>query len=264
MTVDHSFDEFLACLVARNIRDGQPAFVGAALPSIRAGTILGHLLHGPNVQLLVSMTTTNLYDQPVIDRFRYVTDWRGARWAEHYRVVEDIFTGMRRIARWEGFFVGALQVDPFGNTNLIGIPDSDGGFAFRGPGSVGTPSVTAVARSFNIIVNKHDRRTFVERCDLVSCPGWIDGTPGAREKAGLRGGPQMCVTPKAILDFDPDARRLRLKSTHPGVSIEDVIESTGFELIVPEKVPVTQPPTEEELHVLRRRVDPRGELRSEE
>lgn len=264
MSVEYGFDEFLACIVARNVVDGQPAFVGAALPSIRAGTILGHLLHGPNVRLLVSMTTTNLHDEPVVDRFRYVTDWRGARWAEHYRVVEDIFTGMRRIARWEGFFVGALQVDPFGNSNLIGIPAPDGGFAFRGPGSVGTPSVTAVATSFNIIVNRHDPRTFVERCDLVSCPGWLDGTPGARQEAGLRGGPEMCLTPKAVLDFDPDERRLRLKSTHPGISVDQVVESTGFELIIPEHVPTTQAPTAEELSVLRQRIDPRGELRRQE
>jgi glutaconate CoA-transferase subunit B len=262
MTADYTHDEMIACIVSRNIRDGQPAFVGAALPSIRAGTILGHLMHGPNVRLLVSMTSTNLYDQPVIDRFSYVTDWRGARWAEHYRVVEDIFAGMRKIRKWEGFVVGALQVDRYGNSNLLGLSDGNGGFKLRGAGSVGTPSVTAVAKSFNILVNRHDTRTFVERCDFVSCPGWIDGSDGARDALGLLGGPQLCLTPKALLDFD-DHRRMRLMSVHPGHTVDEVVEATGFELVIPDTVPTTDPPSDEELEVLRSRIDRHGELRTE-
>lgn len=262
MNMDYTFDELLACVVSRNVRDGQPAFVGAALPAIRAGTILGHLLHGPNVRVLISMTTTNLYDQPAIDRFTYVTDWRGARWAEHYRVVEDIFAGMRKMTTWEGFFVGALQVDPYGNSNLIGIRDDEtGGFRLRGAGCVGTPSVTAVARSFNLIVNRHDRRTFVEECDYVSCPGWIDGKPDARARLGLLGGPQVCLTPKAVLDFSPETRRLRLRSVHPGETVEEVVEATGFELEIADDVATTAAPTDEELQVLRGRIDRHGELR---
>jgi glutaconate CoA-transferase subunit B len=169
---------------------------------------------------------------------------------------------MRKIRKWEGFFVGALQVDPHGNTNLLGISDGEGGFKLRGAGSVGTPSVTAVAKSFNILVNRHDTRTFVETCDFVSCPGWLDGSDGARQRLGLLGGPELCLTPKALLDFDEN-RRLRLRSVHPGQSVDDVIASTGFELVVPDSVPTTDPPSEQELSVLRGRIDRLGELRTE-
>ena len=211
------------------------------------------------MRMLISMTTTNVYANPVIDRFSFVTDWRGARWAEHYRVVEDIFAGMRRVARWRGFFVGALQVDPHGNTNLLGVAPRDGRPALRGAGSVGTPSVTAVAESFNILMNRHSPSTFVASCDYVSCPGWLDGSAGARERLGLRGGPELCISPLGVFDFD--GGRMRLHSTHPGVSVGEVVAATGFELVIPPEVGVTEPPTEEELHMLRTRIDAQGELR---
>jgi glutaconate CoA-transferase subunit B len=258
-----SYDEFLACLVSREIQDGGAAFVGAALPAIRAGTLLGHLLRGPNTRMLISMTTTNLYDTPVIDRFSFVTDWRGSRWAEHYRIVEDIFGNMRKIAGWRGFFVGALQVDAFGNSNLLGRRDAHGGFALRGAGSVGTPSVTSVAASFNILVNRHDPSVFVDACDYVSAPGWIDGSPGARERLGLRGGPAGCFSPLGTFDFDPESRRMRIKTLHPGSTVEQVTGATGFDLVVPDEVPATKLPTELELHTLRTRIDRLGQLRKE-
>ncbi|WP_051248082.1 hypothetical protein [Nocardioides halotolerans] len=258
-----SYDEFLACLVSREIEDGGAAFVGAALPAIRAGTLLGHLLHGPNTRMLISMTTTNLHHIPVIDRFSFVTDWRGSRWAEHYRIVEDIFGNMRKIAGWRGFFVGALQVDPYGNSNLLGRRDEDGGFAFRGAGSVGTPSVTAVAASFNILVNRHDPSVFVEECDFVSAPGWIDGTPGARDRLGLRGGPASCLSPLGVFDFEPETRRMRGKTLHPGVTPDHVRAATGFDIDVPADTPTTLLPSELELETLRTRIDRLGELRKE-
>lgn len=275
---EYTYPEFLACLVSRQISDRRPAFVGAALPAIRAGTLLGHLMHGPSMRMLMSMTTTNVHDNPVIDRFTFVTDWRGGRWAEHYRKVEDIFGAMRKVAQWRGFFVGALQVDPYGNTNLLGVAARDGRPAMRGAGCVGTPSVTAVAESFNILINRHTVSTFVPSCDYVSCPGWVDGSAGARERLGLRGGPELCISPLGVFDFGGaeqvgsrggaeqagsggDDRRMRLRSVHPGVAVADVVAATGFELRVPETVEVTEPPTDEELHVLRTRIDAQGELR---
>jgi glutaconate CoA-transferase subunit B len=69
------------------------------------------------------------------------------------------------------------------------------------------------------------------------------------------------VTPLAILDFEEQSKRLRLRSVHPGIAVEQVVANTGFALIVPERVPVTEAPTPEELDILRRRVDPQGLLR---
>lgn len=261
MDHDWSTDELIACFVARQVRDDQTFFVGAAQPSLRAGVLLGHLMHGPSMHMLISMTTTNLYDVHDIGDFSFITDWRAARWAEHYRIVEDIFSGMRRISEWDGFYVGALQIDPFGNSNLIGIKGEDGGLKLRGPGAVGTPSVTAVAKSFRLVVNRHDPDTFVPECDFVSCPGWLDGSPEARSRLGLLGGPTQCLTPIAVLGFGAD-RRLEIRSVHPGHTVDEVRERTGFPIAVADGVGETPAPTPEELELLRTRVDTRGVLRA--
>ena len=71
-----------------------------------------------------------------------------------------------------------------------------------------------------------------------------------------------CLTPLCFMDFDENSKRMRLKSIHPGVSVDEVVANTGFELIIPASVPVTEPPTESEMQVLRTRVDPEGILRS--
>lgn len=260
---DYSHDELIACFVSRSVPDNVSTFVGAALPALRAGVLLGHLMHAPSTRMLISMTTTNLHDVGEIGDFAFMTDWRAGRWAEHYRRVEDIFSEMTRIAKWEGFYVGALQIDPFGNSNLLGIPEPEGdGWALRGPGSIGTPSVTAVAKSFRLVVNRHDPRTFVPECDLVSCPGWIDGTRGARKRLGLRGGPEQVLTPLGVLGFGAD-RRLRIEQVNPRSSVAEIQERTGFPVDAADDVIEMAGPTEEELEVLRTRIDVGGVLRRE-
>ncbi len=114
----------------------------------------------------------------------------------------------------------------------------------RGPGSVGLPFLPAVRRTV-IYTLAHSPRTFVERVDFVS---------GAGDTA------ELVVTPLATMDFDPETRRMRLASTHPGVTVEQVREATGFELPAPALVREAPAPAAEELAELRR-IDPAGVLR---
>jgi glutaconate CoA-transferase, subunit B len=118
-------------------------------------------------------------------------------------------------------------------------------------------------RRFYLYVNEHSPRVFVERCDWVSTVGWASGGADARRKLGLPGGgPRYCITPVAVLDFEEQTKRMRLRSVHPGVSVDEVRARTGFDLVVPPTVTVTPLPTDDELAILRRRVDPRGLLRA--
>jgi glutaconate CoA-transferase subunit B len=97
----------------------------------------------------------------------------------------------------------------------------------------------------------------VKKLDYLTSPGFLNGS-GAREKTGLLGGgPSLVVTNLCQMDFDPKTKRIRLASIHPGVSVEQILENTGFDLIIPEKVPTTEPPTCEELTLLRE-IDPHG------
>jgi glutaconate CoA-transferase subunit B len=112
-----------------------------------------------------------------------------------------------------------------------------------------------------VYVRNHDTRTFVERADFRSSFGYGDG-PADRASLGFTGGgPALVVSPISVLHFD-DERRLRLASVHPGHSVEEVQERTGFDLGVGnETVPTTEPPSELELVTLRERVDVTGVLR---
>jgi glutaconate CoA-transferase subunit B len=145
------------------------------------------------------------------------------------------------------FFAGGLQIDERGNCNLIGI-GSPGKIKFRGPGSVGLPFLSR-ARRYAIYAMSHSARTFVKKVDFVSGPGFVEGKnfPG--------GGPSLVVTPLCVMDFADE--KMRLKSVHPGVSVDDVVQNTGFELRVPDDVPETEPPSDEAMELMRE-IDPLG------
>jgi glutaconate CoA-transferase, subunit B len=255
-----TIDELNAVFLSRQIRDGERALIGANLPVPRAGVLLAHLHHGPNMTVMLAHTRTNLYDQPSVPNFRSLTDWRQARWAESYYLHHDVFEAFDKLT--DLFVVGALQIDCFGNSNLIATGNDSRKPRFRGPGAVGTPSAAVSIGRYYLYVAAHDRRIFVPRCAFVSTFGWGEGGDH-RERLGFPGGgPRYCVTPLCVMDFDERTRRMRLHSRHPGVSVDDIVRATGFELIVPESVPITDAPTAQELRLLRERVDPEGLLRA--
>ncbi len=125
----------------------------------------------------------------------------------------------------------------------------------RLPGSGGANDVGSLCwRTITII--RHDRRHFVEKVDFITTPGYLTG-PGAREEASLPPGtgPYRVVTNLAVLGFDEDTKRMKLLATNPGVTVEQVVENTDFELIIPDEVGQNPPPTAEELRILREEVD---------
>jgi glutaconate CoA-transferase subunit B len=98
----------------------------------------------------------------------------------------------------------------------------------------------------------------VEKVDFISAAGFLDGGD-ARERLGLEGGPQMVVSNLAVMDFHPVSKKMRLKSVHPGTTVESVQEATGFELLMPDSdrdVPETTPPTEVQVKLIRQEIDP--------
>jgi glutaconate CoA-transferase subunit B len=259
---DYSIRELMAVFLARDLADGDELQVGVALPVPEAAVRLAHIMHGPNMDLIFLGVRMNVHHLEHLPLPAFGWDCRVVRWAESFADRGHRFDNVRDWGR-RVFFVGGLQVDPFGNINLIGIGSDPKHLRMRGPGSVGTPSLTTHVGRYYIVLNHHDRRTLVERCDWVSAVGWHIGGADARTRLGLPGGgPKYCVTPLAVLDFAEDSKRMRLHSLHPGVSLEQVRDHTGFDLIVPEHVPTTAPPSPRELEVLRSRVDPDGRLRS--
>jgi len=251
----------MAVVLARDLRDGEVLRVGVAMPVVEAAIRLAHLMHGPNMELIflgVRMNVAHLHSLPMP---AFGWDRRVVRWAESY---SDTGHRFERMKDWDKhvFFIGGVQVDQYGNSNLIGAGPDYGHLRFRGPGSVGTSTITSYVNHYYIVLNSHSPRILVERCDFISALGWGPGGADARRQLGLTGGgPRYCLTPLCVMDFTENEKRMRLHSLHPGVPEEDVHARTGFKLERPAQIPTTPPPSSQELHLLRTRVDCSGLLR---
>ena len=261
MSQDYTPQELMAVFIARDLRDGEVLRVGVAMPVVEAAVRLAHVMHGPNMELIFLGTRMNVAHLHSLPMPAFGWDRRVVRWAESY---SDTGHRFDRVKDWDRhvFFIGGVQVDRFGNSNLIGIGPDYRRLRFRGPGPVGTATLTTHIGRYYIVLNSHTPRTLVERCDYVSAFGWGTGGADARRQLGLPGGgPRYCVTPLCVMDFAEDDKHMRLHTLHPGVSQADVQARTGFDVTAPEPVPATPQPTPEELHVLRTRVDLAGLLR---
>ncbi len=261
MTRPYSTLELMAVVIARDLQDGDVLMVGAAMPMVEAAVRLAQLMHGPNMDLVFPPVRMNLAHLKRIPMPEFHGDRRPMRWAESFW---DNGHRFDRLKHWGNhvFFIGGIQVDRYGNTNLIGIGTDHQRLRFRGPGSVGTPTISSHVGRYYIVLNSHSQRVLVERCDYVSTFGWGEGGSDARARLGLPGGgPKLCITPLCVMDFAEHSKHLRLVSVHPGVVESEARAQTGFDLPRDGPVPATAPPTDDELHVLRTRADVTGRLR---
>lgn len=251
----------MAAVIAHDLRDGEWVEVGANLPVPRAGALLAHLTHGPNMTIMLAMTKAYLRDEPVIEEFEYITDVGAMRWAEAYYPHDQLLNNQRQRSRGV-FYCGGIQIDRYGNSNLIGVGRDYRALDFRGPGPIGTTNATAQHRRWHLVTTTHEPRVLVDRVDFISALGYGRGEPNLRQELGLQNdGPTYIITPLCVFDFDPHRRHARLASVHEGVTVDEVVARTGFDVEIPERVPTTVGPTPEELHLLRSRIDSRGALR---
>lgn len=251
--------EKMAIFIAGQIKNGDYISLGANLPVPAAGVLLANLTHAPDVMINVLNYLVNLSDIDFFNDLSQVTSPTVLKWAESIMSMEEQFCA---ISRMDLCFTGALQVDMYGNTNLIGIGKDPNNLKVRGPGSVGTSTVMATVEKYFIFLSSHSPRSFVEKCDFISAVGWGEGGKDARAKLGLPGGgPEYVITPKAILDFHEESKIMRLKFLFPPATVEEVRENTGFPLLVHEEVMPVSPPQPELLEIIRQRVDPKGLLR---
>jgi acyl CoA:acetate/3-ketoacid CoA transferase beta subunit len=166
-----------------------------------------------------------------------------------YRAVFDLLYAGRRHA-----MMGPSQIDRYGNTNISAIGD------FARPtrqlvGVRGAPGNT-VNHPTSYWIPKHTTRTFVSTVDMVSGVGYDRAAETA--EAGRFHELRRVVTNLAVLDFDTPDHRMRLASVHPGVTVGEVVAATGFDLVVPDDVPDTRQPTDDELALIRDVLDPGG------
>jgi glutaconate CoA-transferase subunit B len=169
----------------------------------------------------------------------------------------DLFLYYLQGGRIEVAFLGAAQIDRFGNINTTVIGEYHRP-KVRLPGSGGACEIAIHARKVFVIMPL-SRRSFVAQIDFCTSAGHLAGEPGARAALGMPGGgPQLVVTDKAIFRFDRETGEMFLSSVHPGVTVEEVRAAVGWPLKVADDLQVTEPPTAEELRLIREELDPDG------
>jgi len=237
--------ELLAIAGARQLKDDSTVFAGVGVPLLAAA--LAQQRHAPRLTIVVEGGIVGPRIKP--GRLPISTnEMRAAHQAQMLTAITDIFLYAQR-----GFldvgFVGGAQIDAHGNINTSVL----GEYVrpkVRLPGSGGANDIASLCREV-IIVTPHERRRFVERVDFVTSPGWLDGDDSRRQAGLLFGGVTRVVTTLGLFGFDPESRRMRLEALHPGVSLDQVRENTGFEVLTAASVATTEPPSPEELELLR-------------
>jgi glutaconate CoA-transferase subunit B len=242
---DWTTDEMMTVAAARTLHDGQSCFVGIGLPSTAAN--LARRTHAPGLVLIYEAGAIGA--KP--DRLPLsIGDGVLARTADAVVTVPEIFNYWVQPGRIDVGFLGAAQIDRFGNINTTVIGEDYRSPKVRLPGAGGAPEIAASCGEVIVIV-RQSTRTFVERVDFVTSVGYGRG-PGDRERLGLTGrGPVRVITDLGVLEPDPERLELTLTQVHPGVDAERAREATGWELAVAEDLKAIPAPTPEELGALR-------------
>ena len=249
--------ELMVVCAARQIHDGENVFVGMRLPLIAFA--LAKRTHAPHcIGLFEAGIMRDAPSPELLYTMGDAPNIYGALWATGtLNVMRPMAAGDVHLG-----FIGGAEVDRYGNLNTSLIGDWHHP-KVRLPGSGGGADIASFSQRLAIIM-QHDRHRLREKVDYVTSPGY--GYPDEHGPAGeawrkrvglLRGGPAALITTLAVFTFDRVTGEALLSSYHPGTTIEQVQEQTGWELRLADGCKETVPPTEGELRVIREH-DPQG------
>lgn len=236
--------ECMVTAAARMLRDKEVVFVGIGIPNVAVN--LARRFGCPHLVLIYESGAIGA--QP--DRLPIsIGDPALVTGALGVCSMPEVFQYYLQRGLIDVGFLGGAQIDRFGNLNTTVIGDYHAPKA-RLPGSGGACEIALLARR-TFIVMPHKRRSFAERVDFVTSPGFLRGGQ-EREALGVPGGgPEAVITDLGVLEFAPDTREMVLVALHPGATLDEVRENTGWALRVASPLEQTEPPTAEELRVLR-------------
>ncbi len=253
-STDYTAQEIIVVAGAKILEDNKVVFVGTGLPMV--ASLLAKRTHAPG---LIPVFEAGAVGPPLkVGLPLSVGDSKTFTSASYLKGLNAAFEMTQRGYADIGF-IGGAEVDMYGNLNSTMIGDFPDGYQkpkVRLPGSGGASDMAASCER-TILIVPHDKRKFNEKLQYVTSPGFLDGSPNARYKAGLQGqGPYRVITTKAILDFDEETKRMRILQIFPGETVESIQAATGFELLVAPNVSTFDPPTVEEVRMIREDIDP--------
>lgn len=237
-------DEIMTIVAARELRDGVVCFVGIGMPSTAAN--LAKKLQAPHAVLVYESGTIGAKPtRPPLS----IGDGELAETADAVVSVPEIFTYWLQAGRIDVGFLGAAQVDKYGNINttVVGAYDHP---KVRLPGAGGAPEIAASAKQ-TFIMLRQNARAFVEKLDFRTSVGHHEGGH-SRASLGMTGaGPTVIITDIGVLRPDPVSGEFVLTALHPGRTADEAVAATGWSLQVSPDLAYTQPPTAHELELLR-------------
>ncbi|MFE6611396.1 MULTISPECIES: CoA-transferase subunit beta [Amycolatopsis] len=242
---EYTSDEMMSVAAARALGDGMSCFVGIGLPSTAAN--LARRGHAPNLTLIYESGCLGAKPSRLP---LSIGDGELADTADAVVSVPEVFNYWLQPGRIDVGFLGAAQLDKFGNINTTVIGPDYANPKVRLPGAGGAPEIAASCREVFVVL-RQSTRTFVEKVDFVTSFGHGTGK-GDRERLGLPGaGPTLVVTDLGLMRPDPETSELTLTELHPGVEVDQVVAATGWKLKVAGDLGTTPAPTEAELRILR-------------
>jgi len=240
-------NELMVCQAARQLRDGEVVFVGIGLPNLACN--LARRLHAPQLVLIYESGAVGANPKrlPIsIGDPSLVTNSLGVF------SMFDVFSFYLQRGLIDVGFLQGVQIDRFGNLNTTVIGDYQRP-KVRLPGSGGACEIAILAKRVFVIAPQ-SKRSFPERVDFITSPGFIDGPEGRRELGLPGGGPVMVITSLGCYGFSDG--EMVLTSLHPGCTVEQVRENTGWDVRISQQLTTTEVPDDEELRIIREDLDP--------
>ena len=243
--MSYSAVELLTVMTARSLKDGSRVFAGVGVPLV--ASVLAKRRHAPRLEIVVE---GGVIDPIVMPGYLPIStnEMRIGRGATMLLDITDVFLLAQRGLLDRGI-IGAAQVDRFGNVNTSVIGPAERP-RVRLPGTGGANDIASLCGAVTVVTT-HEQRRFVEKVDFVTSPGWLSGG-SARAEAGLVfGGVTDIITDLGRIAFDPIDRHPVLAAVHAGSSPERIRAMTAFDLAAADSVERPEPPTADELALLR-------------
>lgn len=246
-TMNYTANELMVCQAARQLCDGEVVFVGIGLPNLACN--LARRLHAPNLVLIYESGAVGAAPErlPIsIGDPSLVTD------SLSVCSMFDIFSYYLQGGLIDVGFLQGAQIDRFGNLNTTVVGDY-GLPEVRLPGSGGACEIAIHAKRV-LIIAPQKKRGFPETVDFITSPGFVDG-PATRDRLGMPGGgPALVITNLGCYEFVNG--EMTLSSLHPGCTIEDVQNNTGWDIRISPDLRTTDQPSSAELRIIREDLDP--------
>jgi len=247
--LEYTSFELMAAAGARELKDGEIVGVGLGLPVVSA--FLAKMTHAPNITILFELGIVDPEPQEIgVHGLSDPRLWYRAK--IHSSFVDMLGTVLHKGIMDVGF-LGGLEIDAYGNLNTTQLGDKNGKFR-RFTGSGGGNDIASSAKR-TVMIMRHEARKLNEAVSFITSPGYLGGG-NDRSGMDLTGGPSRVITDKAVFGFDSETKRMRIESIHPNSNLDDVLENMNFKPVVPDEIPTTEPPTSEQVRLIREEIDP--------